>query len=69
MAPDLSQFEAEFADYCGSKYAHRRGIWWGCIVLALKAMGIGSGDEVLVPGNSFIASAWAVVHTGATLFC
>jgi dTDP-3-amino-3,4,6-trideoxy-alpha-D-glucose transaminase len=63
---EVEAFEAEFAEYCGS--AHAVGVSSGteAIVLALKALGIGAGDEVIVPSNSFIATAEGVSLAGAT---
>ena len=66
MGAELDGFEAEFAAYCGS--AHSVGVSSGteAISLALRALGIGPGDEVIVPSNSFIATAEAVSWVGAT---
>lgn len=63
---EVEAFEAEFAEYCGT--AHAIGVSSGteAIVLALRAMGIGAGDEVIVPSNSFIATAEGVSLAGAT---
>jgi dTDP-3-amino-3,4,6-trideoxy-alpha-D-glucose transaminase len=63
---EVEAFEAEFAEYCGT--AHAVGVSSGteAIVLALRAMGIGVGDEVIVPSNSFIATAEGVSLAGAT---
>jgi dTDP-3-amino-3,4,6-trideoxy-alpha-D-glucose transaminase len=63
---EVEAFEAEFAEYCGT--AHAVGVSSGteAIVLALRAMGIGAGDEVIVPSNSFIATAEGVSLAGAT---
>jgi dTDP-4-amino-4,6-dideoxygalactose transaminase len=64
--PFVERFEAEWASYCGT--AHAVGVANGteAIELALRALGIGPGDEVIVPGNTFIATAEAVVFAGAT---
>ncbi len=59
-------FEKEFADYCGVKYCVGVGSGLDAIYLILKAMGIGKGDEVIVPSNTFIATALAVSYVGAT---
>ncbi len=70
LGDEVEAFEREFADYCG--VAHCVGINSGtaALTLALLAAGIGPGDEVIVPGHTFIASALAVVHAGATpVFC
>ena len=63
--PEDSRFEAEFADYCGRKYCVGTGNGLDALMLALKAYGIGAGDEVLVPSNTYIATALAVTYTGA----
>jgi dTDP-3-amino-3,4,6-trideoxy-alpha-D-glucose transaminase len=66
LGSELEAFEAEFAAYCGS--AHSVGVSSGteAISLALRALEIGPGDEVIVPTNSFIATAEAVSWAGAT---
>lgn len=58
-------FEQEFAEYCGTKYAVGCGNGLDALMLSLKALGIGNGDEVIVPSNTFIATALAVTYTGA----
>ncbi|MCE5323147.1 DegT/DnrJ/EryC1/StrS family aminotransferase [bacterium] len=65
LSDEMKQFESEFAAYCGAK--HGIGVANGteALFLALLALGIGSGDEVIVPSNTFIATAAAVSHTGA----
>jgi dTDP-3-amino-3,4,6-trideoxy-alpha-D-glucose transaminase len=65
MGAELEAFETEFADYCGA--SHSVGVSSGteAISLALRALGIGAGDEVIVPTNSFIATAEAVSWVGA----
>ena len=65
LGSELEAFEEEFAAYCGS--AHAVGVSSGteAIVLALRALGIGPGDEVIVPTNSFIATAEGVSLVGA----
>jgi dTDP-4-amino-4,6-dideoxygalactose transaminase len=62
----VERFEEQWARYCGT--AHAVGVANGtdAIELALRAFGIGMGDEVVVPANSFIATAEAVVAAGAT---
>ena len=66
MGTELEAFEDEFAAYCGA--AHAVGVSSGteAISLALRALEIGAGDEVIVPSNSFIATAEAVSWVGAT---
>lgn len=59
-------FEQEFAEFCNTKYCVGCGNGLDAIFLILKALGIGEGDEVIVPSNTFIATALAVSYTGAT---
>lgn len=63
---EYESFEKEFADYCGVRYCVGVGTGLDALYLILKAMGIGSGDEVIVPSNTFIATALAVSYAGAT---
>lgn len=63
---ELEAFEEEFAAYCGAKYCIGCGNGLDALFLILKAYGIGEGDEVIVPSNTFIATALAVSYTGAT---
>ncbi len=58
-------FEQRFAEYCGRKYAVATSSGTTALHLALVVEGIGSGDEVIVPTLTFIASANAVAYTGA----
>ena len=58
-------FNKEFADYCGVKYAIGVGNGLDALMLILRAYGIGEGDEVIVPSNTFIATALAVTYVGA----
>lgn len=64
--PELEAFEKEFADYCQTKYCVGVGNGLDAIHLLLRAYGIGPGDEVLVPSNTFIATWLAVTQCGAT---
>lgn len=59
-------FEKEFAKYCGAKYFSGLNNGTNAIFLAMLALGIRKGDEVIVPANTFIATAWGVSYTGAT---
>lgn len=63
--PDVTEFEREFASACGR--AHCVGLASGtdAIELALRAMGVGRGDEVVIPANTFIATAEAIARAGA----
>ncbi len=65
MGPQLRQFEEEFAAYCGTKFAIGVGSGTAALELALRAKGIGAGDEVIIPANTYIATALAVSQTGA----
>lgn len=58
-------FEEEFAKFCGVNFCVGCGNGLDALMLSLKALGIGSGDEVIVPSNTFIATALAVTYTGA----
>lgn len=58
-------FEAAFAQYCGVKYCVGCGNGLDALMLSLKVLGIGEGDEVIVPSNTYIASALAVTYVGA----
>lgn len=60
------KFEAAFADYCGMDYCVGTGNGLDALMLPLKALGIGQGDEVIVPANTFIATVLAVTYVGAT---
>lgn len=63
---EVAAFEEEFAKYCGVKHCIGCGNGLDALYLILKAYGIGVGDEVIVPSNTFIATALAVSYTGAT---
>ena len=58
-------FEEAFSTYCDSKYCVGNGNGLDALMLALKALGVGEGDEVIVPSNTYIATALAVTYTGA----
>lgn len=62
----VESFEASFANYCGATHAVGVANGLDAIHLTLRAMGIGPGDEVIVPSNTFIATWLAVSHCGAT---
>jgi dTDP-4-amino-4,6-dideoxygalactose transaminase len=63
---ECTKFEAEFAEYCGVKYCIGVANGLDALTLILKAMDISTGDEVIVPSNTFIATALAVSNVGAT---
>ena len=58
-------FEEAFANYCGVDYCIGVGNGLDSLMLSLKALGIGNGDEVIVPSNTYIATALAVTQVGA----
>jgi dTDP-4-amino-4,6-dideoxygalactose transaminase len=64
--PILERFEHEFAAFVGAKYCVGVANGTDAITLAARAAGLGPGDEVLVPANSFFASAEAISNAGAT---
>ncbi len=63
---ECEAFEKEFADYCNAKHCVGVATGLDALYLILKAMNIKTGDEVIVPSNTFIATALAVSYTGAT---
>ena len=64
--PAVTAFEREWAAYCGADQAVGLANGTDALELSLTALGIGAGDEVVVPANTFIATAAAVVRAGAT---
>ncbi|HNX90781.1 MAG TPA: aminotransferase class I/II-fold pyridoxal phosphate-dependent enzyme, partial [Candidatus Omnitrophota bacterium] len=61
----IKQFEEEFARFCGTKYAISTTSGTTALHLAVSALGIGKGDEVIMPTFTMIATAYAVLYTGA----
>ena len=66
MGPKVIRFEKEFNEYIGSKYSVSANSWTSAANLALDAIGIKKGDEVIVPSFTFTATAGIVCHFGAT---
>lgn len=66
LGGELEAFEREFADYCGAKHCIGVANGLDALFITLKAMGIGPGDEVIVPSNTYIATWLAVSYAGAT---
>ena len=66
LGPKLAQFEGELAQYCNMKEAVGLNSGTDALVLVLKALGIGPGDEVITTSNTFFATAEAVWLVGAT---
>jgi len=64
--PFVQEFEDNFATFIGSKYAIGVGNGTISLHLAMLTLGIGEGDEVIIPANTFIATCWGVSHAGAT---
>ena len=70
LGEEVRAFEREFAAYCGTTHAVGVANGTEAITIALRAMGVGPGDEVVVPSFTFYASVEAVPPTGATpVFC
>ncbi|WP_093796786.1 DegT/DnrJ/EryC1/StrS aminotransferase family protein [Streptomyces sp. Wb2n-11] len=66
QGPYVKKFETAFAEYNGSAHGVACSSGTTALTLALRALGVGPGDEVIVPEFTMIASAWAVSYTGAT---
>ncbi|MFI4992640.1 MAG: DegT/DnrJ/EryC1/StrS family aminotransferase [Solirubrobacterales bacterium] len=70
LGPEVDCFEREFAAYCSASHAVGVANGTDAITIALRAMGVGPGDEVVVPSFTFYASAEAIPPTGAIpVFC
>jgi perosamine synthetase len=70
QGPRVAEFERLFAEFTGAKYAIATSSCTTALHLSLVALGIGSGDQVILPGFTFVATANAVEYTGATpIFC
>jgi dTDP-4-amino-4,6-dideoxygalactose transaminase len=70
LGPQVAAFEEEWAGYCGTTHAVGVANGTEAITIALRALGVGPGDEVVVPSFTFYASAEAIPPTGATpVFC
>ena len=65
LGDEVEAFEAEWAAYCGVKHCVGVGNGLDALHLTLRAMGIGAGDEVIVPSNTYIATWLAVSYAGA----
>ncbi len=65
LGGELASFEAEFAAYCGSRHCVGVSSGLDALSLIMRALGIGEGDEVIVPAHTFIATWLAVSHAGA----
>jgi len=63
--PFVAEFEEKFAEFCKVKYAVGVNNGTNALHLALRVLEIGAGDEVILPANTFIATAWAISYVGA----
>ena len=66
LSEDVSRFEEQFANYCGTNHAIGVSNGLDALKLALMAVGVGAGDEVIVPSHTFVATWLAVTGCGAT---
>jgi len=66
LGGEVSLFEEEFSAYCGARWAVGVDSGTSALELALRAFGVGSGDEVITAANTFVATASAIAYTGAT---
>jgi dTDP-4-amino-4,6-dideoxygalactose transaminase len=66
LGKEVERFESEFANYLGVKYCIGVGNGLEALHIILRAYGIGEGDEVIIPSNTYIATALAVSYAGAT---
>jgi dTDP-4-amino-4,6-dideoxygalactose transaminase len=66
LGEECEAFEQEFAEYVGARHCIGVGNGLDALVLSLRALGVGPGDEVIVPGNTFIATWLAVSQVGGT---
>jgi dTDP-4-amino-4,6-dideoxygalactose transaminase len=70
LGPEVEAFESEFADFVGAEHCIGLANGTDALVIGLRALGVGPGDEVVVPAFTFFATAQAVVELGATpVFC
>jgi dTDP-4-amino-4,6-dideoxygalactose transaminase len=66
LGEEVAEFERRFAALCGARYAVGVGNGTDALVMALRALGVGPGDEVITAANSFVASASCIALCGAT---
>lgn len=66
LGPELEAFEKEFAAFMGAKYCVGVNSGTDALILAIRALGIGPGDEVIVPAGTYIASVLGITENGAT---
>lgn len=63
--PFVEKFENNFAKFCGTKYSIGLNSGTSALHLAMEVLGIGPGDEVILPANTFVATAWGISYVGA----
>ncbi|MDO4465989.1 MAG: DegT/DnrJ/EryC1/StrS family aminotransferase [Bacillota bacterium] len=66
MGNELKEFESEFANFVGAKYCIGVNSGLDALIMAIRALEIGPGDEVIVPANTYIASVLGITEHGAT---
>lgn len=67
LGAEVEAFESEWANYCDADHCVGVGSGLDALTLALRAVGVGPGDEVIVPSNTYIATWLAVTYAGATI--
>ncbi|MBI3306766.1 MAG: DegT/DnrJ/EryC1/StrS family aminotransferase [Candidatus Omnitrophica bacterium] len=65
LGPAVQAFEQAFANYCGVKFGLGAGSGTDALTFALRALGIGKGDEVILPSFTFVATGFAILFAGA----
>src|SRR5512142_1797405 len=65
LGPAVAEFEKNFALYCHSEHCVGVNNGTNALLLALRALGVGHGDEIITAANTFIATAAAIAHAGA----
>ena len=66
LGPEMQSFEKEFAEYMGAKHCIAVNSGTDALILAFRALGIGKGDEVIVPAGTYIASVMGITENGGT---
>lgn len=66
LGKEVQRFEESFKDFIGSKYCVGLNSGLDALILAFRALGVGEGDEVIVPANTYIASVIGITENGAT---
>lgn len=66
LGDEVREFEEQFARFCAAEYAVGLANGTDALILALRALGVGPGDEVITVANTFVATVEAIVHAGAT---